>query len=33
VEKSGFKTWQRTMTVSPGGIVTVSATLEANPPS
>lgn len=33
VEKSGFKSWQRTMTVSPGGIVTISATLEANPPN
>jgi hypothetical protein len=31
VEKSGFKTWQRTITVSPGGIVTVSAELEKNP--
>jgi len=31
IEKSGFKTWQRTMTVNPGGIVTIDATLEKNP--
>ncbi len=31
VEKSGFKAWQRTMTVSAGGIVTIDATLEKNP--
>lgn len=28
VEKSGFKNWQRTMTASSGGIVTVDAALE-----
>lgn len=28
IEKSGFKAWQRTMAVSPGGIATVDATLE-----
>ncbi len=28
VAKSGFKTWERTITVSPGGSVTISATLE-----
>jgi len=28
IEKSSFKAWQRTMTVSPGGIVTIDATLE-----
>lgn len=28
VEKTGFKNWQRTMTASSGGIVTVDATLE-----
>jgi hypothetical protein len=28
VEKAGFKAWQRTMTVNPGGIVTIDATLE-----
>lgn len=27
MEKGGYKTWQRTMTVSPGGIVTIDATL------
>ena len=27
IEKSGFKTWQRTMSVNPGGIVTIDATL------
>ncbi len=31
VEKAGFKTWQRTMTVSAGSIVTIDATLEKNP--
>jgi hypothetical protein len=31
IDKSGYKTWQRTMTVNPGGIVTVDATLERNP--
>ncbi len=28
IEKSGFKAWERTITVSPGSEVTVSATLE-----
>jgi hypothetical protein len=28
VEKAGFRAWQRTMTVNPGGIVTIDATLE-----
>ena len=28
IEKSGFKAWQRTMTMGAGGIVTVDATLE-----
>lgn len=28
VEKAGFASWQRTMTASPGGIVTVDATLQ-----
>jgi len=28
IEKSGFKVWERTITVSPGSEVTVSATLE-----
>lgn len=28
VEKAGFRSWQRTMTASSGGIVTVDATLE-----
>ncbi len=28
IEKSGFKAWERTITVSPGSAVTVSATLE-----
>lgn len=28
IEKTGFKAWQRTMTVSPGGIVTIDARLE-----
>ena len=27
IEKAGFKTWQRTMSVNPGGIVTIDATL------
>lgn len=31
LEKSGFKTWQRTMAVSPGGIGSIDATLEKNP--
>lgn len=31
VEKSGFKTWQRTMTVSSGGEITINATLEKTP--
>lgn len=31
IEKSGFKTWQRTMRVNPGGIITIDATLEKNP--
>jgi hypothetical protein len=31
IEKSGFKTWQRTMTVSPSGNVTVDATLQLPP--
>ena len=28
VEKAGYKAWQRTMTVNPGGIVTIDAALE-----
>ncbi|MGO9274757.1 MAG: PEGA domain-containing protein [Terriglobia bacterium] len=28
IEKPGFKAWERTITVSPGSEVTVSATLE-----
>ncbi len=28
LDKSGFKAWQRTLTMSPGGTVTVDATLE-----
>jgi hypothetical protein len=28
IQKSGFKSWQRTMFVNPGGIVTIDATLE-----
>jgi len=28
VEKSGFKTWERTMTVNAGATATVNATLE-----
>jgi hypothetical protein len=28
IEKSGFKAWERTITVSPGSAITVSATLE-----
>jgi len=28
IQKSGLKDWQRTMTVSPGGIVTIDATLQ-----
>jgi len=31
IEKAGYRTWQRTMTVNPGGIVTVDAALEKNP--
>lgn len=31
VEKPGFKPWQRTITVSPGGIITIDAALEKNP--
>ncbi len=31
VEKSGFKPWQRTMTVSSGGTITIDATLEKVP--
>jgi hypothetical protein len=31
IEKSGYRAWQRTMSVNPGGIVTVDATLEKNP--
>ena len=31
VGKSGFKPWQRTIAVNPGGIVNVDATLEKNP--
>ena len=31
IEKSGFKTWQRTMSVNPGGIVTIDATLTKQP--
>ena len=31
IEKAGYRTWQRTMTVNPGGIVTVDATLEKMP--
>ncbi len=31
IEKAGMKAWQRTMTVSPGGIVTIDAQLEKNP--
>lgn len=31
IEKSGFKPWQRTMTVSSGGSVTIDATLEKMP--
>jgi len=31
LEKSGMKSWQRTISVSPGGIVTVNAILEKNP--
>jgi hypothetical protein len=29
--KSGFQDWQRTMTVSPGGIITIDANLERTP--
>lgn len=31
IEKSGFKAWQRTVTVSPGGAVAMDATLEKIP--
>jgi hypothetical protein len=31
IEKSGYKAWQRTMSVNPGGIITVDATLEKSP--
>jgi hypothetical protein len=31
IERSGYRAWQRTMSVNPGGIVTVDATLERNP--
>ncbi len=31
VTQSGFKTWQRTILVTPGGEITVSATLEKRP--
>lgn len=31
VEKSGFKTWQRTMSVSAGGNISIDATLEKTP--
>jgi hypothetical protein len=31
IEKAGYRPWQRTMTVNPGGIVTIDATLERNP--
>jgi len=31
IEKSGYKIWQNTMTLYPGGIVTVDATLERIP--
>jgi len=30
LEKSGYKTWQRTMTVSPGASITIGPTLEKN---
>ncbi len=31
IEKSGFKAWQRTVTLSPGGNITMDATLEKTP--
>jgi hypothetical protein len=31
IEKSGYKTWQRTMTINSGGIITIDAALEKNP--
>jgi uncharacterized membrane protein len=31
LEKSGYKTWQRTMTVGPGATITVGPMLEKNP--
>jgi hypothetical protein len=31
IEKSGYRAWQRTMTVNPGGIITIDATLEKSP--
>ena len=31
IEKAGHRPWQRTMSVNPGGIVTIDATLERNP--
>jgi hypothetical protein len=31
LEKPGYKTWQRTMAVSPGASITVGPTLEKNP--
>jgi hypothetical protein len=31
VQKAGFKTWQRTMSVSAGGNISIDATLEKTP--
>jgi hypothetical protein len=31
IEKAGYKPWQRTVTVNPGGIVSIDAALEKNP--
>ncbi len=31
IEKAGFKTWQRTMTVGSSGTITIDATLEKAP--
>jgi hypothetical protein len=31
VQKAGFLTWQRSLAITPGGIVTLSASLEKNP--
>ncbi|MCX6618899.1 MAG: PEGA domain-containing protein, partial [Acidobacteria bacterium] len=31
IEKAGFKLWQRTLTVHPGGNITIDATLEKLP--